>query len=235
LRQTAPAPPPARGTAAWSGAFRPDIEGLRGLAVLPVLLYHAAVPGFAGGYVGVDVFFVLSGYLITHLLVRELGATGDVSLAGFYARRSRRILPAAALVLVATLVGSALLLPPIRMPGVAVDGLWAALFSANIRFAIQATDYLQADRVPSPLLHYWSLGVEEQFYLLWPALLLIVARRRPAVARRAGLLAAAVVVASFALSLHLTATDLPWAFYSLPARAWELGLGALLVLAEQFQ
>jgi peptidoglycan/LPS O-acetylase OafA/YrhL len=199
---------------------------------VPVLLYHAAVPGFAGGYVGVDVFFVLSGYLITGLLLREVGATGGISLAGFYARRGRRILPAAALVLVATLVGSALVLPPIRVPGVAVDGVWAALFSANIRFAIQATDYLQADLAPSPLLHYWSLGVEEQFYLLWPALLLAAVRRRSDVARRAGLLAGAVFVASLALSLHLTATDLPWAFYSLPARAWELGIGALLAVAE---
>ena len=153
-------------------------------------------------------------------------------MAGFYARRGRRILPAAALVIVATLIASALVLPPIRVPGIAVDGLWAALFSANIRFALQATDYLQAELAPSPLLHYWSLGVEEQFYLLWPALLLIAVRRRPDVGRRAGLLAVAVIVASFLLSLHLTATDIPWAFYSLPARAWELGIGALLAVAE---
>ncbi len=216
----------------WSGTFRPDIEGLRGLAVIPVLLYHAAAPGWAGGYVGVDVFLVLSGYLITGLLARELTATGRISLAGFYARRSRRILPAAALVLVATVVASACLLPPVRTMGVAVDGVWAALFSANIHFSRQATDYLQAELAPSPLLHYWSLGVEEQFYLIWPALLLITVRGRADVLRRAGIVAGLVVVTSFALSLHLTATNIPWAFFSLPARAWELGIGALLAVVE---
>jgi len=215
-----------------SGAFRPDVEGLRGLAVVPVLLYHAAVPGFAGGYVGVDVFFVLSGFLITGLLLREVQTTGRIALARFYARRGRRILPAAILVLVATLVASAFVLPPIRVPDVAIDGVWTSLFSANIRFALQATDYLQSDLAPSPLLHYWSLGVEEQFYLVWPALLLLAVRRRRHHARAAGLLASAVVVGSFALALQLTATDVAWAFYSLPTRAWELGLGALLAVAE---
>ncbi|MBX3025824.1 acyltransferase [bacterium] len=232
MRQPATRPTAAAVTADWSGRFRPDIEGLRGLAVVPVVLYHAAVPGFAGGYVGVDVFFVLSGYLITGLLLREAAATGAVALAAFYARRARRILPAAALVLVATLLASALCLPPVRVPDIAVDGGWAALFSANLRFALQATDYLQADRAPSPLLHYWSLGVEEQFYLLWPALVLLVVRRRGNGAARAGALAFAVAGASFALSLRLTATNLPWAFFSLPTRAWELALGALLAVAD---
>jgi peptidoglycan/LPS O-acetylase OafA/YrhL len=208
------------------------VEGLRGLAVIPVLLYHAAAPGWSGGYVGVDVFLVLSGYLITGLLVREFETTGGVSLAGFYARRSRRILPAAALVLVATVVASACFLPPIRVPDVAIDGIWVALFSANIHFALQATDYLQSELAPSPLLHYWSLGVEEQFYLFWPALLLVVAGRRSDFLRRIGLVVAAVVAGSLVLSLYLTAANLPWAFFSLPARAWELGIGALLAVAE---
>jgi peptidoglycan/LPS O-acetylase OafA/YrhL len=212
-------------------AFRPDVEGLRGLAVVPVLLYHAAVPGFAGGYVGVDVFFVLSGFLITGLLLREVRTTGRIALAALRPSRPPHS-PAAILVLVATLVASALVLPPIQVPDVAIDGVWTSLFSANIRFALQATDYLQSDLAPSPLLHYWSLGVEEQFYLVWPALLLLAVRRRRHHARAAGLLAIAVVVGSFALSLHLTATDAAWAFYSLPTRAWELGLGALLAIAE---
>jgi hypothetical protein len=228
----APRSTPAGRDATFSGAFRPDVEGLRGLAVVPVLLYHAAVPGFAGGYVGVDVFLRPLG--LPHHRAAVAGGADDGShrLARFYARRGRRILPAAILVLVATLAASALVLPPIRVPDVAIDGVWTSLFSANIRFALQATDYLQSDLAPSPLLHYWSLGVEEQFYLVWPALLLLVVRRRRHHARAAGLLAIAVVVGSFALSLHLTATDAAWAFYSLPTRAWELALGALLAVAE---
>ena len=146
------------------------------MAVLLVLLYHAGVPGFGGGYVGVDVFFALSGFLITGLIVRELDETGTVSLVAFYARRARRLLPAAALVIVVTVVASAVFLPPLRVPEIARDGAAAALYASNLRFAFQATDYLQAELDPSPLLHFWSLGVEEQFYLFWPALLLIAAR-----------------------------------------------------------
>ena len=153
--------------------FRPDLEGLRAIAVGLVLLFHAGVPFVAGGYVGVDVFFVLSGFLITGLIVRELEKTGTVSLAAFYARRARRLLPAAMVALVATMVASAFLLPPLSVPDVAADGAAAALYVSNMRFAFQATDYLQSAAAPSPLLHYWSLAVEEQFYLFWPALLLL--------------------------------------------------------------
>ncbi|HVL54299.1 MAG TPA: acyltransferase, partial [Vitreimonas sp.] len=145
--------------------FRPDLEGLRAVAVLLVLLFHAAVPGFAGGFVGVDVFFVLSGFLITGLIVRELSDTGTLSLTTFYARRARRLLPAALVALVVTVAVSALLLPPLRVPDIAADGAAAALYVSNLRFAFLATDYLAAEMAPSPLLHYWSLGVEEQFYL----------------------------------------------------------------------
>ncbi len=220
--------PAARGSA---DRFRPDLEGLRAIAVLLVLLYHAGVPGFGGGYVGVDVFFVLSGFLITGIIVRELRDTGTIRLAAFYARRARRLLPAAGLVLLVTVLASAIVLPPLRVPDVAADGAAAAVYASNIRFAVLATDYLQAELAPSPLLHYWSLGVEEQFYLFWPALLLVVAR---AGGRSIGRLAAVVVavgVASFALSVLLTRVNAPWAFYSLPTRAWELALGAILALA----
>jgi peptidoglycan/LPS O-acetylase OafA/YrhL len=211
--------------------FRPDLEGLRAVAVVLVLLFHAHLPGFGGGYIGVDVFFVLSGFLITGLIVRELQRTGTVSLVSFYARRARRLLPAAALALVATVVASAIFLPPLRVPGVAGDGAAAALYASNMRFAIQATDYLQAELDPSPLLHYWSLGVEEQFYLFWPAFLLLVARVGRGSLRSLATAIALVGAGSLVLSIVLTGISEPWAFYTLPARAWELALGALLALA----
>ena len=210
--------------------FRPDLEGLRAVAVSLVLLYHAAVPGFGGGYVGVDVFFVLSGFLISGLLLRELETTGAISLASFYARRLRRLLPAVALLTVVTVVASVAVLSPLRAADVAADGVAASLYASNLRFALQATDYLQSELAPSPLLHLWSLGVEEQFYLFWPALLLIATRAGSNRGRRVGIVAAAVVVGSFALSLRLTTASAPWAFFSLPSRAWELGIGALLAV-----
>ncbi|MEO5941777.1 MAG: acyltransferase, partial [Candidatus Limnocylindrales bacterium] len=163
---------PLDGSRPPGGEFRPELEGLRAVAVGLVLLYHADLPRLHGGYVGVDVFFVLSGFLITGLIVRELRATGRVDLPQFYARRARRLLPAAAVAIAGTMVLSAILLPPLRLPDIAGDAAAASLYVSNLRFAVQATDYLASDLAPSPLLHFWSLGVEEQFYLFWPALLL---------------------------------------------------------------
>ncbi len=236
-----PPPPPGRSIrlvtasdvrpAAESGdGFRPDLEGLRAVAVVLVLLYHAAVPGFSGGYVGVDVFFVLSGFLITGLLLREVRRTGTVSLPSFYARRARRLLPASALVLLVTVVASFFMMPPLRVPDVAGDAAAAAMYVSNIRFALQATDYLQAEMAPSPILHYWSLGVEEQFYIFWPAIVLLATRAGGNVVRRIGIVAGLIAAASFLLSLYLTQANQPWAFFSLPTRAWELGLGAFLAI-----
>jgi peptidoglycan/LPS O-acetylase OafA/YrhL len=214
---------------ATRGDFRPDLEGLRGVAILGVLLFHARLPGTSGGFVGVDVFFVLSGFLITGLLLRERERFGRIDLREFYARRARRILPAATVVLIATLAASWLLLAPLDLPRVADDTLASALFVGNIRFAAEATDYFGVDLTPSPVLHYWSLGVEEQFYLLWPALLIVVTRLgRPRVA--AGLALVALVLASYLAALWLTTAAPGWAFYSLPTRAWELGLGGLLAV-----
>jgi peptidoglycan/LPS O-acetylase OafA/YrhL len=210
--------------------FRPDLEGLRAVAVLLVLAYHAGVPGLGGGFVGVDVFFVLSGFLITGLIIRELATTGTVSLPAFYARRARRLLPAALLVLAATMVVSAVVLPPLLVPSVAGDAAAAALYASNIRFAVQATDYLAADALPSPLLHYWSLGAEEQFYLFWPAFLLLVSTRFGGSLRRVGPAIAIVFVASLVLAVWLTGVSAPWAFFSLPTRAWELGIGGLIAV-----
>jgi peptidoglycan/LPS O-acetylase OafA/YrhL len=208
--------------------FRPDIEGLRAVAVLAVLLFHVGVPGLPGGFVGVDVFYVISGFLITGLLVRELAATGRIDLVTFYARRLRRLLPAALVVIAVTLVASWAVLSRLRFPEVAGDAAASALYVSNIRFAEQATDYLAAHESASPYLHFWSLGVEEQFYLVWPFLLLIGARLVPVA--RLGILLVAVALGSFALSLAWTDVAAPWAFFSLPTRAWELAIGALIAV-----
>lgn len=219
--------------------YRPDIDGLRAVAVLAVVLFHAGVPFLTGGYVGVDVFYVLSGFLITGLLVGELQRTGTVSLVSFYARRIRRLLPASVLVLTVTAALSAVLLPPLSRADVSGDVVSAALYVSNWHFAAQATDYLSADMTPSPVLHFWSLGVEEQFYLVWPALLLLAWRgtvSRGGHVRRPRLLAGVVVaivvavILSFILSLKLTASAQPWAFFGSPTRGWELGAGALVAI-----
>ena len=222
----------ARRGSSRNGRYRPDIEGLRAVAVVAVVVFHAGAHFVSGGYVGVDVFYVISGFLITDHLWREVGRDGRVSFGAFYARRVRRLLPAAIFVLVATVAASAAILPPLQMRSVWKDALYCALYAGNFRFAATRTNYL-ADSTPSPFQHYWSLGVEEQFYLLWPLVLLMVSlviwRRRPSrPAALAGL--GAVVVASFALSVHLTRTDQPVAFFLLPTRAWELGLGGLIAL-----
>ena len=209
--------------------FRPDLEGLRGIAILLVILCHVGIPGLEAGFVGVDVFFVLSGFLITGLLIEEREQTGRINLGGFYARRARRILPAAALVLASTVLAAQLVLSPLDVPRIADDALAAGLSLANVRFALGATDYF-APVDPSPLLHYWSLAVEEQFYLLWPALLLIAARLgRPRLTMAA--VAVAVLVGSFLLSYEMTTSSGIWAYYSLPTRAWQLAAGGLLALA----
>ena len=215
--------------------FRPDIEGLRAVAVVAVVVFHAHL-GLGGGFVGVDVFFVISGFLITRLLMSEFTATGGVRLAAFYAARARRLLPAAGTVLVITAVAAAVLLPPLRARSALADGLASALYVGNYRFAAHGTDYL-ADALPSPFQHYWSLGVEEQFYLLWPALLLgtawLVRRRRSgSVSTRPYFVALfAVAAGSLALAVFLTGSSPPWAFFALPSRAWELGAGGLVALS----
>jgi peptidoglycan/LPS O-acetylase OafA/YrhL len=214
--------------------FRTDIEGLRAVAVLGVLAFHAGVPHFAGGYVGVDVFYVISGFLITSLMVRDARTTPTIGafLTAFYARRVRRILPASSLVLVATLLGAAVLQNRLENVGVAGDALATALFVSNIRFAWRASDYFAADNAPSPFLQYWSLSLEEQFYFFWPiiffALFLLATRYRRRNILVGGLVA--ICAASFGLSLYLMHKDPIRAFYLLPPRAWELGLGALVAL-----
>ena len=213
--------------------FRPDIEGLRAVAVLAVVAFHAGAIG--GGFIGVDVFFVISGFLITRMLWAERNATGRVRLARFYGARARRLLPAAATVLVVTAVATTVLLPPLQARLALDDGLASALYVGNYRFAITGTDYL-AHSAPSPFQHYWSLGVEEQFYLLWPVLLLAIGRlwnrgkTRPSALPYLVTLAA-IFAASLTLSLAWTHSLPPWAFFSLPTRAWELAAGGLIALS----
>ncbi len=199
------------------------------MAILLVLVFHAGLTTFEGGYVGVDVFFVLSGFLITGIIARELGATGTVSLAGFYARRARRLLPASAMVLVVTLGVSALLLPAFRLPAIALDVGSAALDVSNVRFAVAATDYFATADPPSPVLHFWSLSLEEQFYLFWPAILLVAHRRGGM--QRLRTVVFAIGAASLVGCILLTADEPAWAFYLLPTRAWELALGGLVALS----
>jgi peptidoglycan/LPS O-acetylase OafA/YrhL len=210
--------------------FRADIEGMRGIAVLLVLLFHASIPGFNGGFVGVDIFFVISGFLITGMLLREYETSGKISLSNFYARRVRRLLPASALVLVVTLIASTLILPPLSIPSVAKDIAAAALYISNIVFAFRATDYFAAGAAPSPILHFWSLGVEEQFYLFWPAIFLLVAFRAKKIRIRIGIAIAGIGISSFIFATYLVTRVGPWAFFSLPTRAWELALGGILAV-----
>ena len=209
-------------------AFRPDIQGLRAIAVLAVIGYHVGVPNFGGGYLGVDVFFVISGYLIGGHIVREILATGRLNFTDFYTRRARRILPASLAIIALTMLASLVWAPPLRAPEIAFDALWATLSAANLRFAVQGTDYL-AGTTPSPLQHYWSLGVEEQFYILVPLLLVgmfLVLRSSPRALLMVGVL---LTISSFALCLAWGTTS-PWTYFALPARAWELGVGALIAV-----
>jgi peptidoglycan/LPS O-acetylase OafA/YrhL len=211
-------------------AFRPDIQGLRAIAVLMVLVYHAGVVFVPGGYIGVDVFFVVSGFLITGHLLGQLERKSRIDFADFYARRVRRILPASMVVLAVTVVAALLWVAPLQRETVLQDALATALYVPNYWFAVEGTNYL-ATTTPSMFQHYWSLGIEEQFYLFWPAILavgfLLVRRSR----RGLFVLMILLVVASFAFSVWLLGQSQPWAFFSLPSRGWELGMGGLLAFA----
>lgn len=204
---------------------RNDIDGLRAIAILPVLFYHANIWPFAGGYVGVDVFFVISGYLITGLILREQETIG-FSLVNFYDRRIRRILPALGVVLFAATIAALFILLPDELKEFGRNLMASALFYANIRDWQDGAQYFAPQAGENPLLHVWSLAVEEQFYLLWPPVLIVLARARKALP--AVVLAAAAASLALALVLHVAQDDPRAAFYLLPPRAWELLAGAFL-------
>ncbi|WP_053207188.1 acyltransferase family protein [Jiangella muralis] len=219
------------------GGFRPDIEGLRAVAVLLVLAYHAGLPLVSGGFVGVDVFFVISGFLITGLILSEVESTGRLRLGRFYARRIRRLLPATAVVLAATAILTILFLPPVRWSSVAGDIVASAAYLINWRLAEQSVDYLTAEASPSPVQHFWSLAVEEQFYVVWPLLIIALvwwARSRGLQGSVRRVLAcglALIAVPSLVWSIHLTGTSPGVAYLVSTTRIWELAIGALLALA----
>jgi peptidoglycan/LPS O-acetylase OafA/YrhL len=222
--------------AAERAGFRPDIEGIRGTAILLVVAFHAGVSWMSGGYVGVDVFFVLSGYLITGLLEREVAATGDVDLTEFYARRAKRLLPALLVVLFATLVLTFWLYAPIDQPPIASDARGVALYYGNVLFARAAIDYHSA--AGNPFLHTWSLAVEEQFYIIWPLLFVLMARfvegarANIGLTKRLAVGVAATGAISLLASLWITNAAQPWAFFGMPTRIWEFASGGLVALSS---
>ena len=227
--------PVAPATATPRG-FRPDVEGLRAIAVVTVLWFHAGLGGITGGFAGVDIFFVISGFLITGQLVREVERSGRISLPRFYARRAKRLFPAAATVLLTTAALTLLFLPKITWRDTGGDLAASAAYVINWRLAARSVDYLAEDTAASPVQHFWSLAVEEQYYIIWPVLLLglallIRARRwpvRPVMAT--GL--AAIVAPSLILSIHLTSADPARAYFVTTTRLWELGIGALVAIGS---
>ena len=215
--------------------FRADIEGLRGIAILFVVAFHAGVWWMAGGFVGVDVFFVLSGYLITGLLARELATSGDVDLTAFYARRAQRLLPALIVVLLATLAIALFFYAPIDQRPIASDARAVALHYGNVLFAQNAVNYHASSE--NPFLHTWSLAVEEQFYIVWPLLFLGVARLwtgdqdEASTNKRLIAVMAVAGAVSFVASLWITGTSQPWAFFGMPTRVWEFAIGGVAAVA----
>ncbi|NNN00255.1 MAG: acyltransferase [Acidimicrobiaceae bacterium] len=214
-------------------SFRPDIQGLRAIAVVLVILVHASVPGFEGGYIGVDVFFVISGFVITGLLLRQPERGIGRNLAHFYVRRIRRIVPAATLTLVTTVVAAYALLGANFAPQLLGDVRWAALFGANFRLINTGSNYFIPGVAPSLVTHFWSLAVEEQFYLVYPLIVFSLIRLAPATHRirmLAGFLILAIALSSW-WSYHLTPVNPVAAYYSPFTRFWQLALGGLVALA----
>ena len=205
-----------------------QIQGLRALAALLVTIFHAKL--LPGGFIGVDIFYVISGYLITGLILREIESTGRLDLPTFYQRRIKRLLPTSVFVLFVTAIVGFFVLPVITRDALGRDLFAAATYISNYLFAWWENDYQNLDATPSPFIHYWSLAVEEQFYVIWPIFLLFLSRYGKRVVFRG---IAITTFLSLLLSIYQTQTSPIWAFYSLPTRAWELGFGALLLFVPE--
>lgn len=219
---------------AGSSNFRRDIQGLRALAVAAVVIFHVWPEALPGGYVGVDVFFVISGYLITGLLLREQESNGRINLTGFYARRIRRLLPVASVTLLCTCVAAAFLMSPTEFGGLAREVIASAFYVENWLLVNRSVDYLAQDVAPSPVQHFWSLSVEEQFYIFWPALMLLAAAagRRCGwqVRRSVGAALVLVLLCSLAHGIHVSFTDPAPGYFLTSTRVWELAMGGVLAL-----
>lgn len=224
--------PPNQTTAAASD-HRVDIDGLRAIAVGLVVAFHIRVPMFEGGFIGVDMFFVISGFLITGILAREYDTRNTIRLGRFWARRVRRLLPASTATLLVTMLAATFLLSPIAAETTARTALYAAAYVPNLFLAVESADYFARDISRNPLVHFWSLAVEEQFYLAWPLVMLglssLSARLRSPRVMVGGL--AVISIASFAHSVQLTNAASTWAYYSPLSRAWEFAIGGLLAIA----
>lgn len=205
-----------------------QIQGLRALAAILVTVFHARL--LPGGFIGVDIFYVISGYLITGLILREIEKTGTLDLRSFYQRRIKRLLPTSVFVLFVTAIFAWILFPPITRDAIGRDLFAAATYISNYLFAWWQNDYQNLNATPSPFIHYWSLAVEEQFYLIWPIFILFLARYGKKVIL-GGI--AITTLGSLLFSIYLTQVAPIWAFYSLPTRAWELGFGALLLFIPE--
>lgn len=202
-----------------------QIQGLRALAAILVTLFHARL--MPGGFIGVDIFYVISGFLITGLILREIDSDGNLDIPAFYQRRIKRLLPTSAFVLICTALISWILLPSIIRNNLGKDFIAASLYVSNYLFALWQNDYQNLNAAPSPVIHYWSLAVEEQFYLIWPIFILALAKLGKRIYLVVGI--SVVTTLSLLFSIYQTQTSPIWAFYGLPTRAWELGLGALLL------
>lgn len=215
-----------------SRKFRPDIEGLRAIAIIAVVLSHAEI-GLYSGFIGVDIFFVISGFLITSHIFNEAKKQGTISLSNFYAKRILRILPASMFAILVTLLASFIWLSPLQLLSYANDALWSALSIFNYRLAIDGTDYFNTTTVPTPFQHFWSLAVEEQFYFIWPLIMLILAKifgKKSYFGHLISLVLVLIIGFSLYLSYTVTATSQPWAYFGLHTRAWQMAIGALLAI-----